>query len=565
MKKRSKFIVCVLLLMAFTSILYTQDIFRAAYNGDLATVRKMVEANRDVVNSRNAIGRFPLEMAAQTGQLAVVKYLLANGADVNLNRGGATALHMASLYGGKLELVTLLLESGADMNARTGSGYTPLNLAVLGRQKAIAELLLDKGAEINLDNMDFSELLYISASAGIQRIVDMALQPKVDFRYTTGTGDTLLHAAAEGGLTGLARTCLAKGLDVEAANVYGQTPLHIAARGGHQAVLEVFLDNGANPDIRTKNGKTPLHFAREKGHEAVVAFLKAKGAADSEWKFPLLTGKYLGQPSPGEIPQLFAPGIVSAQEHFEHSCLAFAPDYSEVYWSTDFIEQGFYDIVYMKNENGKWTEPRLAPFSKKHHAGSPVFAHDGKTLYFSSTRPTGEQSGKSDVNIWRVTREGHGWSEPQPLSEVINTGQGEVVLSIARSGTLFFRREMELFFSRQIDGVYQAPEKLDLTLDSGTRLISLYIAPDESYMILESFGGGGHGGADLYVCYGLKEGAWSQPINLGPTVNSGATERFPCVTPDGRYLFFIRVSDGSDYFWVDSKVIEEMKPAADDQ
>jgi hypothetical protein len=471
---------------------------------------------------------------------------------------------MASLYGGNPELVTLLLERGADMNARTGSGYTPLNLAVMGRQKAIAELLLDKGAEINLDNLDFSELLYISASAGIQRVVDMALKQEVDFRYTTATGDTLLHAAAEGGLAGLAQTCLAKGLDVGVDNVYGQTPLHIAARDGHQAIMEVFLKNGANPDIRTKNGKTPLHFAREKGHEAAVAFLKANGAADSEWKFPVLTGKYLGQPPPGAIPQLFAPGIVSAQEHFEHSCLAFAPDYSEVYWSTDFTEQGFYDIVFMKNENGKWTEPRLASFSEKHHAGSPVFAHDGKTLYFSSTRPTSEQSGKSDVNIWMVTRDGHGWSEPEPLAEGINTSQGEVVLSIARSGTLYFRRGMELFFARQDDGVFQAPEKLNVVLE-GARLIALYIAPDESYMILESFGGGGYGGADLYACYRLKNGAWSNPVNLGPTVNSGATERFPCVTPDGRYLFFIRVADGSDFYWVDAKIIEEMKPAGDDR
>jgi ankyrin repeat protein len=75
---------------------------------DLETVKRLINENPSLVNSRNANGRFPLEMAAQTGQTDVVKYLLEKGTDVNMNSDGATALYIAAFYGGKTELITLL-------------------------------------------------------------------------------------------------------------------------------------------------------------------------------------------------------------------------------------------------------------------------------------------------------------------------------------------------------------------------------------------------------------------------------------------------------------------------
>ena len=59
--------------------------------------------------------------------------------------------------------------------------------------------------------------------------------------------------------------------------------------------------------------------------------------------FPVLTGPYLGQNPPGVYPELFAPGIVSVEENFEHSAAVFSPDGSEVYWCTNvgwYTEQG---------------------------------------------------------------------------------------------------------------------------------------------------------------------------------------------------------------------------------
>jgi hypothetical protein len=467
---------------------------------------------------------------------------------------------MAAIYGGKTELINLLLEKGADINARTANGNTPLNLAVIGSQKEIAEPLLDKGVKLNLENQNFTNLLFLSSSAGIKRIVDIALKKEVDFFYVKGGGNTLLHSAAEGGLVDLAEVLLSKGLKVETANIYGQTALHIAAGGGYKDIIELFLKNDTDINIKTNSGKTPLHFAREKEHNELIDFLKKKGADPSEWAFPKLTGKYLDQSPPGEVPKIFAPGIVSEQEHFEHSSLAFSPDYTEIYWSTDFKEGGFYDIVFIKKENGRWSAPKLASFSEKFHAGNPVFSYDGKKLYFSSTRPRDGESGKSDGNIWFVEKTGNQWSKPKLLDDIINTDQREVVMCISKQGNLYFRRGMEFFSSKQKNGIFQEPVKFEIKKIEQARNQLFYIAPDESYMLIEVFGRAGYGGGDIYISYNLKDDLWSDPVNLGQKINMGGHERFPIVSPDGKYLFFLRVGDGSDFFWVDAKIIEDLKP-----
>jgi Tol biopolymer transport system component len=101
-----------------------------------------------------------------------------------------------------------------------------------------------------------------------------------------------------------------------------------------------------------------------------------------------------------------------------------------------------------------------------------------------------------------------------------------------------------------------------------------YIAPDESYFIFCSFRKGGFGSGDLYVCFKEKNGSWSKPINMGDKINTNLNERFPNVTPDGKYLFFNSTkkiqgaasdSPGNGYgdmYWISAKIIDELKMQA---
>lgn len=47
-----------------------------------------------------------------------------------------------------------------------------------------------------------------------------------------------------------------------------------------------------------------------------------------------------------------------------------------------------------------------------------------------------------------------------------------------------------------------------------------------------------NGNADLYHCFREENGRWSEPENLGPVINTKGTEMAPFIHPDGKTLYF---------------------------
>jgi hypothetical protein len=63
------------------------------------------------------------------------------------------------------------------------------------------------------------------------------------------------------------------------------------------------------------------------------------------------------------------------------------------------------------------------------------------------------------------------------------------------------------------------------------------------------------------VSFRGRGGLWSEPVNLGPEVNSPSIELCPVVTADGKYLFFLSRGDGESHaYWVRADVIEKLRP-----
>ena len=127
----------------------------AADDGNLLVVRPLLIAGADV-NMGNTNDDTPLHMASSRGHLEVVRALLAAGAPVNKsNNFGDTPLHRASLGGyfkGHLEVTRVLLSAGADMNRCNNDGNTPLDLASKNEHWNIVDLLLRKSLpKITLD------------------------------------------------------------------------------------------------------------------------------------------------------------------------------------------------------------------------------------------------------------------------------------------------------------------------------------------------------------------------------------------------------------------------------
>jgi Ankyrin repeats (3 copies) len=98
---------------------------------DLAAVRRLLDrgVSPDAVNDpRDTEGKSALQIAAGTGNVALVQLLLDRGADINApDVWGGTAIFVAAMAAGP-EVVKLLISRGADVNAND-DGVTALGFA----------------------------------------------------------------------------------------------------------------------------------------------------------------------------------------------------------------------------------------------------------------------------------------------------------------------------------------------------------------------------------------------------------------------------------------------------
>jgi len=92
--------VLILFIITNTAYAYSQNIIDYAKNGDLAGVKKSIADDTDI-DFQNKYGYTALIEASKNGHLGIVKYLVKNGADINLHNGDNTALYWASTFGYK--------------------------------------------------------------------------------------------------------------------------------------------------------------------------------------------------------------------------------------------------------------------------------------------------------------------------------------------------------------------------------------------------------------------------------------------------------------------------------
>ena len=309
-------------------------------------------------------------------------------------------------------------------------------------------------------------------------------------------------------------------------------------------------------------------------------------------RFTDRTGPYLGEKPPGPTPQLFASGLVSTGG-FERD-LAITPDGRELYFGISGPSYQYTSVVVTRIVDGHWTEPEVVPGldDSRYLNLEPALAPDGRTLFFLSTRldeAAGGAAGNQD--IWFMTRGPGGWSAPRNLGAPVNSALAEYFPSVTLDGTLYFTREeagtraSHIWRARRDGDRYRAPEKLPARVNSGRSHYNAFVAPDESYLIVPIDGRPDSiGGCDYYVVFRTPDDRWSEPVNLGPAINTKGSQEFsPYVSPDGKYFFFMssrmerpdrltytlfrslhdRPANGNaDIYWVDAAFIHAQRRAA---
>jgi ankyrin repeat protein len=120
----------------------------AAEKGDIATVRSLLAKKADV-NAPQADGATALQWAAYANNSELADVLIKGGADVKLaNHDGATAMSLAATNG-SAAMLEKLLNAGADVNERQPNGETPIMLASRTGNVAAIKVLIDHKADLN--------------------------------------------------------------------------------------------------------------------------------------------------------------------------------------------------------------------------------------------------------------------------------------------------------------------------------------------------------------------------------------------------------------------------------
>jgi len=261
---------------------------------------------------------------------------------------------------------------------------------------------------------------------------------------------------------------------------------------------------------------------------------------------------YLGMEPPGRTPEIFAPGIVSEAGYRLHGFPAFSPDFAEVCWPV--IPPAIVSTTY---RDGVWSEPSAMELDV---AGvqAPCFSPDGSRLYFQGARADGYGS----LDIWYLPREDGGWGDPINLGPPVNTATMQSQPCITAGQVLYFTGGLEgVGFDR---GIYRArpalegqaePELLDPRINTEFIDYCPWVAPDESYLLFASSRPSLKEELYLFVSFQSANAEWSEPVRIHDAIAFPSPARFPSVSPDGRFLFFL---SGGEIYWVDFAPVLEL-------
>ena len=260
-------------------------------------------------------------------------------------------------------------------------------------------------------------------------------------------------------------------------------------------------------------------------------------------------GMYFGQKPPGMIPEVFAPGFISTPDDMEYAC-TYTPDGKEFYYSVNKGITGEPVIMVSRWKDGKWTVPEKLNVQAEGLCTEPHVTRDGQTLYFGGhLTPQGEE--KERRGIWQLKRDGDSWSGLSYVTDgmyATTTEDGSIYLTDVY-GT---RALVKLPFNGT---GFDEPIVLEGGPNSPVRGVHPCVAPDESFIIFDHDRPDGSEG-DLFVSFNNGDGTWSESYSLGDTINSSGIEFCASLSPDGKYLFFMK---DFDIYWVDIKIIDQFR------
>ncbi|MEQ9103492.1 MAG: hypothetical protein RIE53_02210 [Rhodothermales bacterium] len=223
----------------------------------------------------------------------------------------------------------------------------------------------------------------------------------------------------------------------------------------------------------------------------------------------------------------------------------------------------------IQDSTGTWSAPAVMPFSGTYNDRAPRFYPALDAFLFSSDRPHPADAGAEvapstadgaaeanegmrDFNIWIAMHDGEDWMAPEPL-DAVNSDANDFHASVTEGGVIYFASDREGGAGRS--DIYRAElgsggyvvARLEGPVNTAFSEADVFADPAERFLIFSrTAADDSFGGDDLYVSW-RTAGGWSEPVNLGPLVNTAEYEYgawIPYPFTSDAYLHFTTHKDG---------------------
>ncbi len=174
----------------------------------------------------------------------------------------------------------------------------------------------------------------------------------------------------------------------------------------------------------------------------------------------------------------------------------------------------------------------------------PLVPEKENFLVFTSDKRFDESSKSFDENLYISYPDKTGWSIAKPLI-YINTVDPEKGVGMNNDGNILyvcghFATSYSDLNVAKLKGEQFKFDQMDNTFSLlGNKLTTgASITDDGKTIYFSALRSDGYGKNDIYVIKLLPNGQWSQPKNLGESINTAEDELYPSISPDGKTLYF---------------------------
>ena len=176
----------------------------------------------------------------------------------------------------------------------------------------------------------------------------------------------------------------------------------------------------------------------------------------------------------------------------------------------------------------------------------PLLSPDQNRLYFIRSVYDGNTGGRfAGQDIWYSDKRNSTWATATNNLSDLNGRENDVLIGIKRDGRTLYSfksspsEKLEgIYFSTVANNRWTAPEFVPIEGIENEDFVGMFVSSDYDVLLLSMKASDSRGEEDLYISVKDKNGYWSRPRNLGPTINTSGFEISPFLTADKKRLFF---------------------------